>query len=96
MIEEFLTGDRRLKLTVVIVDSRHKPTKLDQWMVDWLDEHQIQAQIVATKIDKVSKSKRSNTLEVIRDTLGVDFVVPFSAVTGEGKKEIWRIIQSKR
>jgi GTP-binding protein len=96
MIEEFLVEGQLLRLAVVIVDSRHKPTRLDQWMVDWLDQNRIPAQVVATKIDKVSKNKRSRALAVIRETLGVDDVIPFSAVTGEGKKEIWRIIQNKR
>jgi GTP-binding protein len=93
MIEEFLVEERLLKLAVVIVDGRHEPTILDQRMVQWLELKQIPAQVVATKIDKVSKSRRPKAVKVIQETLGVEKVIPFSAVTREGKKEIWRIIQ---
>jgi GTP-binding protein len=96
MIEEFLTEDPLLELTIVIVDGRHRPSKLDALMVGWLLRHQIPAQVVATKIDKVAKSKRPGALAEIGEVLGVEKVVPFSAVTREGKKEIWRIIQNKR
>jgi len=93
MIEEFLLGDERLRLAVVIVDSRHEPTILDQRMVHWLALKQIPAQVVATKIDKVSKNRRSSAITQIQEILGVEKVIPFSAVTREGKREIWRIIQ---
>ena len=96
MIEELLAGDEQLELAVVIVDSRHQPSRLDLWMVEWLAQHQIPTQVVATKIDKVSKSKRSKALTVIKETLGVDSVLSFSAVTGEGKKQLWKVIQSVR
>lgn len=96
MIEEFLLDDQLLKLAVVIVDGRHRPTKLDQWMVEWLAQNEIPTQLVATKIDKVSRSKRAKALEIIRETLGVEDVISFSAVTGEGKKDIWRTIQKMR
>lgn len=96
MIEEYLLEDQLLRLTVVIVDGRHQPSKLDQWMVEWLDQNEIQIQVVATKIDKVSKNNRPGALKLIRETLGVNDVILFSAVTGEGKKDIWRTIQNKR
>lgn len=96
MIEEFLAEDRLIKITVVIVDGRHRPSKLDVLMMGWLGQHRIPTQVVATKIDKVSKNKRPAALSEIGEVLGVDNVVPFSAVTGEGKKQLWRIIQNKR
>jgi len=65
-------------------------------MVGWLGQHQIPAQVVATKIDKVSTNKRSGALELIRRTLEVDEVTPFSAYTGEGKRALWKIIQNNK
>ena len=94
MIEEFLLEDKLLRLNVLIVDGRHKPTALDQLMVEWLDENRIPAQVVATKIDKVPRNRRFKSLSLIKESLGVDNVIPFSATTGEGKKHIWRIIQN--
>ena len=96
MIEELLVEDEQLKLAVVIVDGRHPPSRLDRWMVDWLAQHQVPIQVVATKIDKVSKNKRSKALATIEEALEIDGVLFFSAQTGEGKKQLWRIIQSVR
>ena len=92
MIEEFLVGDDRLKLVVVILDSRHEPTKLDRNMIEWLSHFGVPFQLVATKFDKVAKSQRTRSLRRIRESLGSEDVLPFSAVTGEGKKDLWKII----
>lgn len=92
MIEEFLIGNDRLKLVVLIVDSRHEPTKLDQNMVEWLSHFGVPFQLVATKYDKVAKSRRVRSLRQIRESLGSEDILPFSATTGEGKKDLWKII----
>lgn len=95
MIEEFLAEDQRLALVVAIVDARHKPTPLDQMLVDWLQQLQalFQIAIVATKIDKISRGRRTEALQRIREILKVENVIPFSAVTGEGKQQLWSLIK---
>jgi len=48
---------------------------------------------VATKIDKVSRSRRVQSLRAIRERLQLaDDVelIPFSSVSGEGTKLLWR------
>ena len=47
--------------------------------------------MVATKIDKLRRSKRRSQLEEIEQTLSQGTVrpIPFSARTGEGVKELW-------
>ncbi len=92
MIEEFLIGDDRLRLVVLILDSRHEPTKLDRNMVEWLSHFGVPFQLVATKFDKVAKSRRTRSLRRIRESLGSEDILPFSAVSGEGKKGLWKII----
>ena len=92
MIEEFFTTSTRLKLAVVIIDSRHKPTALDREMVDWLRAQEIPFQVVATKVDKSSKSRRSDSLRTIRQSLDITDAIFFSAKTGEGRKDLWSVI----
>lgn len=92
MIEEFLTSDDRLRLVVLIIDSRHEPTKLDRNMVEWLSHFGVPFQLVATKLDKVAKSQRTRSLRRIRESLEIEDILPFSAVSGEGKKDLWKII----
>jgi GTP-binding protein len=93
MIEEYLTENSKLRLVVVLVDSRHDPTELDCHMTEWLNGLGILFQVVATKIDKVPKSRRAVGLDRAKKVLRVDTVIPFSAVTGEGSKELWRAIR---
>lgn len=85
MIEEFLLEDE-LKLVVLIVDARHEPTKLDCQMAEWMVHNQIPFQVVATKVDKVKKSKIAGNLSDLTGALKVESVLPFSAETGQGRK----------
>ena len=79
-------------LAVLIVDSRHEPSHLDHAMHDYLRSCRISIQVVATKIDKLKSSRRPGALKQIKDGMGLDSLVAYSAVSGEGKKELWRTI----
>jgi GTP-binding protein len=92
MIEEFLGEEEKLKLTVMIVDARREPTELDLVMKQWLDEFEVPYQIVATKADKLSANRLRGSLNRIEEGFSSS-VVPYSAATGTGKKELWRVIE---
>jgi GTP-binding protein len=95
MIESYLTQSENLKSVVLIVDSRHQPTKQDILTRKWLQAYQIPAIIVATKIDKIPKTKQQKQINLVRNTLKVqptEQVFPFSAFTGEGVKSVWHAI----
>lgn len=92
MIEELLSECGFLEMTVVLVDARHEATTLDKLMVDWLRQYEITFTVVATKIDKVSRSKRAKFIRDLQRDLSVSRIIPFSSVTGEGKKELWEEI----
>lgn len=92
MIEELLSECSFLKMTIVLVDSRHEATTLDKLMVDWLRQYGITFTVVATKIDKVARSKRVKLIKELQKDLGISRIIPFSSVTGEGKNELWEEI----
>ncbi len=92
MIEELLSECSFLEMTIVLVDSRHEATTLDKLMVDWLRQYGITFTVVATKIDKVARSKRVKSIKELQKDLGVSRIIPFSSVTGEGKNELWEEI----
>lgn len=92
MIEEFLTNRKQLRLVVVIVDGRHRPTEQDELMVDWLFELGIPFSVVAGKIDRIAKNRRISAKLLAEETLKVDRVLPFSSKTGEGVKELWGVL----
>ncbi|MGM0501787.1 MAG: ribosome biogenesis GTP-binding protein YihA/YsxC [Bacillota bacterium] len=95
MIETYLFNRKNLESVILLVDARHKPTKDDQMMYDWLLEMGMPTLIVATKADKVKRSKRKKQEKLIKETLNItdftDFTF-FSAKTGAGKKTVFKFI----
>ncbi|PLR75481.1 YihA family ribosome biogenesis GTP-binding protein [Bacillus sp. V3-13] len=97
MIETYLTTRKQLKAVILIVDLRHPPTEDDIMMYNFLKHYDIPCIVIATKADKISKSKWQKHLRVTKETLDLDendHVVVFSSETGEGKDKAWSIISS--
>lgn len=96
MMEDYLRDREELIKTVLLVDSRHAPTKDDIMMLEWLRAYDDSGVIVvATKIDKLKKSAIEDNLNMIWDKLELceeDILVPFSTKDDEGKFTLWDII----
>jgi GTP-binding protein len=95
MIEAYLTQSENLQTVILILDSRHQPTKYDCMMRDWLVSYHIPMIIVATKIDKIPKTKRQKQITIIKNMLklqSAEQIFPFSALTKEGFEPIWKAI----
>jgi GTP-binding protein len=92
MAEEYLDQREELKLSIQLVDSRHKPTALDIQLHEWLVYNEKNHIVVATKADKLSSNKLIKSIQEIENTLRGSRIIPFSAVSGKGKDEIWREI----
>ena len=95
MIESYLLQSEHLKGAVLIVDSRHTPTRHDIHMREWLQVYDIPLIIVATKIDKIPKTKQAKQLKNVAETLKIpqgEQVLPFSALTGKGVQAVWQAI----
>lgn len=87
LIDDYLHNRPNIAGIVQIVDARHKPSKEDQMMVNWLMSTGIPTLIVATKVDKISRGQRAKQENLIRDSLTLNEDIPFcffSAKTGEG------------
>lgn len=95
LIEGYLTGSEFLKGVVHIIDARHGPTPLDLELLSWLRSLNVPVVLVATKADKLSGGALKRELQGYLDQVrrfGVDEILPFSAVTGVGKKGLWQRI----
>lgn len=95
MIETYLNTRDTLKCTVLLVDARHKPTKDDLSMLNYIRYRHGYAFVVATKCDKIAKTKLNEHLDDIYFTLGLgddDILMPFSSETGFGREDIWEAI----
>ena len=93
MVTNYLAKRRSLVLSIHIVDSRHEPTKLDLQLRDWLRHHTKPQIIVATKTDKLSQNELRRNIEQARRVLGSGEIVPYSATTGAGRDQLWRLIE---
>ena len=94
LIDGYFEQERDLRLVVLLIDSRHAPSKDDLTMLDFLIESEFPMVIVLTKIDKLKPTERKQRLAAFPDELDVDFehMLPFSAETGEGVEELRSII----
>lgn len=88
-IEQYLTERRDLRLVVCIVDARHDPSVLDRQMFEWLSSLERRFVIVATKLDKLGRSKRASTLQKLARSLDAE-VIGYSAVENIGRAELWK------
>ena len=96
LIESYLSGSPQLRGIVQLLDVRHDPTNDDRQMLDFLGELGVPTIIVLTKIDKLRPSERKKRLPELAATLGVDDdqMIPFSAVTGEGRNDLAEAMES--
>jgi GTP-binding protein len=94
MVESYLKTRKILRLVVVILDSRRMPSDDDQNLLAWLREHALPALVVLTKIDKLSRNQRAVQIRDLTKTLMLedDQMVVFSAISGEGKDDVWHKI----
>ncbi len=99
MMEDYLQNRPNLKQVFMLVDFRHKPSKDDVMMYDFLKHYKIPVTIVATKTDKVGitlqQKQRNNILHDLDLVVGDDFVM-FSNVTKLGKGDIYQKIERTR
>ncbi|MET3574613.1 ribosome biogenesis GTP-binding protein YihA/YsxC [Bhargavaea ullalensis] len=98
MIERYITGREQLRAVIQLVDLRHPPSKDDILMYDFLKHYNLPCIIVATKADKIPRSRLQKHRKIIKDALGLDPSDPlilFSSETGQGKEEAWAELEKR-
>lgn len=96
MIEEYFESREQLRVVVLVVDIRHKPTKEDMQMFHYVTYLNIPLLIIATKLDKIAKTKRTQHIKQINahfESDGDVTIIPFSAETGENKEAVWKAME---
>ena len=98
MIEEYLTTRENLRAVVSLVDFRHEPSADDVQMYEFLKYYEISVIVVATKADKIPRSKWNKHESVIKKRLDFDknddFLI-FSSVNKDGLDAAWDAILEK-
>lgn len=96
MIERYLHISKQLRLVFLLIDIRHEPSANDKHMYHWIVSQGFNPVIIATKLDKLKRSQVPKHIKQIREGLDVTEgtpIVPFSAVSKQGRDEIWDLIE---
>jgi GTP-binding protein len=86
----------RVELVLQLIDLKVGPTADDVMMLRYLAATELPFAVVATKTDKLNKSGRAAALEALAEHPDIPDgtpILPFSALSGEGKDEVWKIIR---
>lgn len=95
MIERYLLNSKQLKFMFLLIDIRHKPTEDDKMMYEWLRYNNIKTFIIATKLDKISRSSINKNISIIKKELNdmnVE-VIPFSSLKKSGIDDVLNLIK---
>lgn len=94
LMETYFGSDRDIRMVFQLIDMRHEPSQYDLDMIDFLRQTELPFTVVLTKSDKLNKTEYEKSCERMREILGDDNFIPFSALKGDGADEIRAVIES--
>lgn len=69
IIEDYVLEREQMTCLFVLVDSRHKPQKIDMEFMEWLGECEVPFAIVFTKMDKMGKIAGAQNVEAYKQEM---------------------------
>lgn len=96
IINTYLVSRENLKEVVLLVDIRHEPTNEDLMMYNWIIEMGFEGYVIATKLDKIGKSRLQQYVKVIANKLGIEDrkkIIYYSSETKENREYIYNFIE---
>ena len=82
-------GEKRA--TLQLIDARHPALPSDIDAGRWFESIGVERHVIATKIDKLTRSERTRNLKELERIFG-RAPLPVSAASGEGLDELWKLI----
>ena len=94
LLEDFFAEKENIAHVFALADIRHDPTADDITMIEFLYYHRIPFTIVATKADKLPKTRVKEHVRAIASEFktGEGNVVAFSSETGRGKEDVLSLL----
>jgi len=92
LIEGYTRRRPSLALFVVLVDARRGLEGEERQLYEWLGTENVPAQVVLTKVDKLSASERGLLRTEVRRVFRGRLPILASGETGEGVPELWNAI----
>ena len=96
MMNGYFECAKNLRLVLILMDIRHKPTEEDKMMLRFVETFGIPYMIGATKADKIAKSKRKQELFKLRRECPTSYDYPMVALSNEGvgKEELLALFET--
>ena len=91
LVESYLVSRSALTRAFILVDARRGWMEKDLLLKQWLEHYDRPFAVVATKADKLNQRERNVSQKAFREHYSGE-ILWFSAVTGQGVKEIWQTI----
>ena len=97
LMGEYLLGSPSLLTTFLLLDIRHDPTAQDRQMLDFLVYNNLPFCVIATKGDKLAKSKQKQAVEKLAKVLGIrsQMIILSSSEQNLGKDKILEYIETR-
>ena len=94
-INRYLEKRKNINLIILLVDIRHAPGKNDKTMLDYIKSTGRRYIVVASKSDKIAKTKVPTYVDNIAKDLEVpaNLIFPFSSETKNMVDELWEVIE---
>ncbi len=96
LVTKYLFERSELRLVLLVVDARREPLANDRPVLELLNDSGMSYALIATKSDKLSRAAMARQRARLHSAFAAEGKIPFitfSAVTGEGRKEIWNVIE---
>ncbi|MBQ7112761.1 MAG: YihA family ribosome biogenesis GTP-binding protein [Clostridia bacterium] len=92
LMEDYLSSGR-LTHIFMLIDIRHAPTAEDKQMFEWIIYYGVPFTLIATKSDKLARSKRQQAANTAAKLLGAPpYAIPYSSENAEGREEVLKRI----
>ena len=93
LIDKYINNNKYISHIFFLIDIRHNPTENDKIMYEWLLAKNIPFTIIATKADKIAKTKiNENTLNITKTWFAKEKIIAFSSETKLNLDNIEKII----
>lgn len=95
-IDPYLAERKTLALCVCLVDANVPSRPSDRQLLEWLRAAGRNFVVVATKVDRLSGNGRTRNLAELKKGLDLNEILPVSAKTEFGIRELWVRVEAAR
>ena len=98
MIKNYIMKREQMANLFVLIDSRHKPQKIDVEFISWLGENGVPFSLVFTKLDKLGTNVGQQNIEYYKQVLSEQWeelppIFMTSSIDGRGRTELLDYIE---